>query len=124
MLMLHPDPCTHRFGFSNAPAFATAKVLRDTTVEADGMLVRGLFEFRSIGVPLGHHWSTQHSGADFGWDYLSRTAMAKANIFVNAPQETAYFYQDCDDKGELLSSTATQAPFPPAPCLRSGASGQ
>ena len=53
-----------------------------------------LFQFRNIGLPLPGHWSTQQNGARFGTDYLSRTAMAKANIFVNQPEETTYFYQD------------------------------
>ncbi|MFB7495953.1 DUF1254 domain-containing protein [Streptomyces sp. NPDC056161] len=79
-----------------------ATVLRETAADADATLVRKLFEFRNIGVPLDHHWSTQRNGAAFGGDYLSRTAMGKANIFVNPPSETAYFYQDQDDTGELL----------------------
>ncbi|MFD5725764.1 MULTISPECIES: DUF1214 domain-containing protein [unclassified Streptomyces] len=80
-----------------------ADVLRDTAIDADGTLMRELFEFRNIGVPLDHHWTTQRNGAAFGGDYLSRTAMARANIFVNTPRETAYFYQDCDAGGELLT---------------------
>ncbi|WP_433891189.1 DUF1254 domain-containing protein [Streptomyces sp. CA-111067] len=82
---------------------SAAKVLRDAAADADTTLVRELFEFRNIGVPLDHHWSTQRNGAAFGGDYLSRTAMGKANIFVNTPTETAYFYQDQDESGELLT---------------------
>ncbi|MEU6199769.1 DUF1214 domain-containing protein [Streptomyces sp. NPDC047061] len=80
-----------------------AAALREAAVESDATLLRELFEFRNIGVPLDHHWSTQRNGAAFGGDYLSRAAMAKANIFVNVPSETAYFYQDQDDTGELLT---------------------
>lgn len=80
-----------------------AKLLRDTAVDADSTLVKELFEFRNIGVPLDHHWSTPRNGAAFGGDYLSRTAMGKANIFVNTPTETAYFYQDRDETGALLT---------------------
>ncbi|MEU2233518.1 DUF1254 domain-containing protein [Streptomyces vietnamensis] len=80
-----------------------ADVLRETAVDAEATLLRELFEFRNIGIPLGHHWSTQHNGAAFGGDYLSRTAMARANIFVNLPTETAYFYQDLDQDGERLT---------------------
>jgi hypothetical protein len=80
-----------------------ATTLRDAAVDANSTLVRELFEFRNIGIPLDHHWSTQHNGAQFGGDYLSRTAMAKANIFVNPPHETAYFYQDQDADGNLLT---------------------
>jgi len=61
-----------------------------------------LFEFRNIGIPAGHHWSTQRDGAQFGTSYLSRAAMAKANIFVNAPTETCYYYLDLDAQGARL----------------------
>ena len=32
-----------------------------------------------------------------------RTAVAKSNIFVNAPNETKYFYQDLDESGARLN---------------------
>jgi hypothetical protein len=57
-----------------------AQQLRTAAVEADAGLVAELFQFRNIGLPLAGHWSTQCNGARFGTDYLSRTAMAKANI--------------------------------------------
>ena len=79
-----------------------AAVLRSAAAAADTQVVSELFQFRNIGLPLPGHWSTQHNGARFGTDYLSRTAMAKANIFVNQPEETTYFYQDLDDLGDRL----------------------
>lgn len=81
---------------------AHAGLLRDTALAAEKDLIGPLFQFRNIGVPAGNHWTTQHDGARFGTDYLSRTAMAKANIFVNSPNETAYFYLDLDEAGERL----------------------
>ena len=36
-------------------------------------------------------------------DYFTRTAVAKSNIFVNAPIETKYFYQDLDASGARLN---------------------
>ncbi len=39
----------------------------------------------------------------FGTDYFTRTAVAKSNIFVNAPNETKYFYQDLDASGARLN---------------------
>ncbi|WP_432121081.1 DUF1254 domain-containing protein [Streptomyces sp. S1] len=80
-----------------------ANVLRRTAIDAEATLLRELFEFRNIGIPLDNHWSTQRNGAAFGGDYLSRTAMARANIFVNLPAETTYFYQDLDQDGERLT---------------------
>jgi len=76
--------------------------------------VAGLFQFRNIGLPLPGHWGTQRNGARFGTDYLSRTAMGRANIFVNTPEETAYFYQDLDARGERLhGSRSYSVTFPP-----------
>ncbi|MFG2824605.1 DUF1254 domain-containing protein [Kitasatospora sp. NPDC048365] len=93
---------------------AAAEVLRATAADADATLLQELFEFRNIGVPLDHHWSTQRNGAAFGGDYLSRTAMGRANIFVNLPGETAYFYQDLDRDGELLDGEhGCTLTFPP-----------
>ena len=88
--------------------------LRAAAVDADATLVGELFQFRNIGLPLPGGWSTQRSGARFGTDYLSRTAMAKANIFVNTPEETTYFYQDLDEGGERLHGSHSYAlTFPP-----------
>jgi hypothetical protein len=80
-----------------------AEGLTQAAVDANDGLVRDLFEFRNIGIPVDHNWTTQRNGAAFGLDYLSRTSMARANIFVNAPNETVYFYQDLDSAGERLN---------------------
>jgi hypothetical protein len=91
-----------------------ADLLRAAAVDADATLVSELFQFRNIGLPLPDHWSTQRNGARFGADYLSRTAMGKANIFVNTPEETTYFYQDLDENGERLDGSRAYAlNFPP-----------
>ncbi|GAA5053500.1 DUF1214 domain-containing protein [Nocardia callitridis] len=83
-----------------------ADVLRQTAIEANDV-VSELFEFRNIGLPVGRHWTTQRNGAAFGTDYLSRTAIAKSNIFVNTANETAYYYQDLDDTGQRLHGART-----------------
>ena len=80
-----------------------ADVLTQAAINANNGLVRDLFEFRNIGLPVAHNWGTQRNGAAFGTDYLSRTSMARANIFVNTPVETAYFYQDLDASGDRLN---------------------
>jgi hypothetical protein len=79
--------------------------LTAAAADANEGLVADLFQFRNIGLPLPSHWSTQRNGARFGTDYLSRTAMGKANIFVNTPEETTYFYQDLDEHGERLDGS-------------------
>jgi len=91
-----------------------ADQLTAAAADADARLLGDLFQFRNIGLPLPGHWSTQRNGARFGTDYLSRAAMGKANIFVNAPDETTYFYQDLDEHGERLDgSRSYSVTFPP-----------
>jgi hypothetical protein len=91
-----------------------ADVLRAAAVDANDGLVTGLFQFRNIGLPLPGNWSTLRNGARFGTDYLSRTAMGKANIFVNTPGETTYFYQDLDADGERVDGAHSYSvTFPP-----------
>jgi hypothetical protein len=77
--------------------------LQQAATHADTELVTPLFQFRNAGLPLAYNWSTINNGAAFGIDYLNRTAAAKANIFVNKPNETKYFYQDLDGQGALLT---------------------
>jgi hypothetical protein len=72
--------------------------------EADELLVKPLFQFRNYGQQLPHHWSTISNEAAFGIDYFTRTAVAKSNILVNAPNETKYFYQDLDSSGARLNN--------------------
>jgi hypothetical protein len=80
--------------------------LNQAAQEADRELLSPLFQFRNLGVPSAHHWTTQTNGAGFGTDYLTRAAIAKSNIFVNKPAETTYFYQDLDATGARLNGTS------------------
>jgi len=79
--------------------------LAEAAVSADKELVKPVFEFRNWGLQLPHNWSTQVNGAAFGTDYFTRTAVAKSNIFVNKANETKYFYQDLDERGQRLNGT-------------------
>lgn len=72
--------------------------------EADELLVTPLFQFRNYGQQLPHHWSTISNESAFGADYFTRTAVAKSNILVNAPNETKYYYQDLDAHGARLNN--------------------
>jgi hypothetical protein len=87
--------------------FNLSSLILATLVPAAGLvnleLVKPLFEFRNFGLQLPHHWSTVSNGAAFGTDYFTRTAVGKSNIFVNAPTETRYFYQDLDASGARLN---------------------
>jgi hypothetical protein len=81
-------------------------MLRQAAMEADQKLINPLFQFSNVGYPLKDNWTTQGNGAQFGLDYLTRTACAKANIFVNKPNETKYFYQDRDVAGTRLQGNS------------------
>lgn len=81
------------------------KAFTDGAKEADTDLVEPLFQFRNFGQQLPFNWTTISNEAAFGTDYYTRTAAAKANILVNSPNETKYFYQDLDEGGERLNST-------------------
>jgi len=83
------------------PALKAAMI--DEAAKAEEELVGPLLQFRNWGVRLPHNWSSVGNGAAFGVDYFARTAVAKSNILVNAPNETKYFYQDLDVAGARLN---------------------
>jgi hypothetical protein len=88
---------------------ALRRIIDDEAARADAELIAPLFEFRHYGLALPHHWSTTDNTARFGTDYFTRTAVAKSNIFVNAPDETKYFYQDLDSDGARLDGSKAYA---------------
>ncbi|MEU5060245.1 MULTISPECIES: DUF1254 domain-containing protein [unclassified Streptomyces] len=81
---------------------AAARTLREAARSADAELVADLAHFRHVGLPAAHGWTTQRNGARFGTDYLTRTAIAKSNIFVNPVEETLYYYLDVAADGSRL----------------------
>jgi hypothetical protein len=76
---------------------------KQAAIQAEGNLIEPLFQFVNVGYPVKYNWTTQRNGAEFGVDYLTRASCAKANIFVNKPNETRYFYQDLDSSGTRLN---------------------
>jgi len=87
-------------------AIAKSPKLKDVAIKAamdsEENIVHPLFQFINVGYPVKNNWTTQGNGAEFGADYLTRAACAKANIFVNKPNETKYIYQDRDASGARL----------------------
>ena len=82
------------------PALKTALV--DSFVAADKELIKPLLEWRYNGIPAGNGWTTLTNGAEWGTDYVNRTAVAVSNIYVNVPPEAKYFYNDNDSAGVQL----------------------
>jgi hypothetical protein len=81
------------------------EVAKKAAIDAEQNLVSPLLQFVNVGYPIKNNWTTQSNGAQFGVDYLTRTSCAKANIFVNKPVETKYFYQDLDSAGVRLNGS-------------------
>ena len=82
--------------------------------ETEREVVAPLFEFRNAGWPLPAGWTTVVNGAAFGTDYLTRTAVARSNVFVNRHRETKYYYLDVDATGRRLEGNRRYViTFPP-----------
>jgi len=79
------------------------QVLIQTAVASEKNIVGPLFEFRNNGRPIGNGWNSPPNGANWGFDYLSRLATARSNMYDNAPQETRYIYTDYDSSGARLN---------------------
>jgi hypothetical protein len=85
------------------------QALVQTAVASEKEIIAPLFEFRNNGRPVGNGWTSPPNGANWGVDYLSRTATAKSNMYDNAPQETRYIYTDFDAKGIRLNGAGNHA---------------
>jgi hypothetical protein len=81
------------------------QTLTQTAVAAEKDLISPLFDFHMNGRPIGNGWNSPPNGANWGYDYLSRAATAKSNMYDNAPQETRYIYTDFDSANQRLNGT-------------------
>ena len=83
------------------------QTLTETAISAEKDLIAPLFDFHMNGRPIGNGWNSPPNGANWGYDYLSRAATAKSNMYDNAPQETRYIYTDFDSSGQRLNGGHT-----------------
>jgi hypothetical protein len=81
---------------------ATKTALVESFVAAEQELIKPLSQWRYNGIPAGNGWTTLTNGAEWGTDYVNRTAVAVSNIYVNVPPEAKYFYNDNDSAGTQL----------------------
>lgn len=79
------------------------KAIDDAAVETEKDVVTPLFDFKTNGQRLPGGWNTPGNGARWGYDYLTRTATAKSNMYVNQPEETRYFFVEADKDGGRLN---------------------
>lgn len=91
-----------------------ADVVRQAAIETDAGVIRELFDFRTNGVRDAAGWNSPPNVARWGYDYLTRAATSKSNMYVNQPEETRYFFVEVDSDGERLNGahhyTLTFAP--------------
>ena len=76
--------------------------LLESFVSADNELIAPLTQWKYNGRPAGNGWNSPINNAQWGTDYILRTATAKSNMYDNKPNETKYIYRDYDSKGEHL----------------------
>jgi hypothetical protein len=85
------------------------KTLKETAVEAEREMITPFLQWRYNGRPAGNGWNSPVNGAQWGTDYLNRTATAKSNMYENRPGETKYIYRDDDSEGKQLAGKNTYA---------------
>lgn len=82
-----------------------AKTLARVALDVDRDTMQVIHDYSYAGVPGANGWVAPINGAEFGSDYFSRAAAAKANIFVNPRREAAYFSQEYDAQGDRLQGS-------------------
>jgi hypothetical protein len=81
------------------------QVLVQTAAASEKEVISPLFEFHNGGRPVGNGWTSPPNGANWGYDYLSRAASARSNMYDTAPNETRYIYTDFDSSNQRLNGT-------------------
>lgn len=78
------------------------KALIDVAIETEKEVIEPLFLWKHNGIPAGNGWNRSANNAEWGVDYLARTATARSNMFENRSTETQYYYTDGDSEGSQL----------------------
>ena len=83
------------------------QTLKETAVAAERELITPFFQWRNNGRPAGNGWNSPVNNAEWGTDYLNRTATAKSNMYDSRPEDTKYIYTDNDAQGKQLAGQNT-----------------
>ena len=79
------------------------QTLKEAAIAAESeMITPVLLQWRLNGRPAGNGWNSPVNNANWGTDYLNRTATDRSNMFDNRLEETKYTYTDFDDQGKQL----------------------
>jgi hypothetical protein len=96
-----------------------ADTIKQGAVAAEREMITPLLQWSNNGRPAGNGWNSPVNNAEWGTDYLNRTATAKSNMYENRPEETKYIYTDNDtagrpmDGGKLYAITFAKDQLPP-----------
>ncbi len=80
----------------------TKKALVESFAAADKELVGPLFQFQYNGRVIGNGWTVPANAAEWGTDYLNRTAISKSSMYQNTSAETQYNLRELDSEGKPL----------------------
>jgi hypothetical protein len=81
---------------------AIKQTLVETAMSAERDLITPLLEWRLNGPAAGNGWFSPTNNSAFGTDYMTRTAIARSNMYENAAHETKYVFTDTDATGKSL----------------------
>jgi hypothetical protein len=85
------------------------KTLKETAVAAEREIITPFLQWRYNGRPAGNGWNSPVNNAQWGTDYLNRTATAKSNMYDNRPEETKYIYTGHDSQSTRLNGRSMYA---------------
>jgi len=88
---------------------ALREVLQEVAVDTERDLISQLLQWRLNGPPAGNGWYSPKNNSRFGTDYMTRTALARSNMYENSPEETKYVFTDDDSTGAPLHGGNTYA---------------
>ena len=81
------------------------QTLIEVARETENELITPLLRWEFNGPAAGNNWYSPRNNSAFGTDYLTRTALARSNMFENAPHETKYIFTDTDIDGNQLDGS-------------------
>lgn len=84
----------------------TKKALVESFVAAEAELINPLFQFQFNGRVVGHGWTVPANAAQWGTDYLNRTAISKSSMYQNTAAETQYNLREFDSERKPLDGNS------------------
>lgn len=80
----------------------TKNALNASFVAAEKELIDPLFQFQYNGKRIDTGWTVPANAAEWGTDYLNRTAISKSSMYQNTAAETQYNLREFDSDGNAF----------------------